>query len=160
MSTIPESSQAERTFIDIDYKKCTGCRICEMVCAQTHGSTAPSHSRIKVHTYFPGIDVPLACLHCIDPPCFQCPVDAMEQREGIVIIDAEKCVGCGVCQEHCPLGAIRIIDSTALKCDLCGKCVELCPTHALSMRTATQEADLNTPDIRSIRKELLGVEEI
>lgn len=160
MSAFPESSQTERKFIHVDYGKCTGCRICELVCAQAHGSTAPSHSRIKVHTYFPGIDVPLLCRHCIEPPCFQCPADAMEIEEGTVLICEEKCIGCGVCEENCPIGAIRIIESTAVKCDLCGKCIDLCPTHALSWYTTTEEADLTTPDIKAITKALLGVEDV
>jgi carbon-monoxide dehydrogenase iron sulfur subunit len=33
----------------IDYQKCTGCRLCELVCAVFHdGISNPSRSRIKV----------------------------------------------------------------------------------------------------------------
>jgi ferredoxin len=46
------------------------------------------------------------------------------------------CVGCGSCEEECPLGAIKltpdkgpVIDQA--KCDGCQKCVETCPSNAL-----------------------------
>ena len=150
----------QRRYIRVDYTKCTGCRTCEMVCAIAHGSTAPSHSRIKVDSYFPGIDIPLLCNHCINPPCFQCPVDAMKKEDGVVRIDEDECEGCEICAQNCPIGAIRMVESKALKCDLCGKCVELCPTHALSLCETSHEAELTPPEMRVIMKEILGVEEI
>lgn len=150
----------QRTYIRVDYSKCTGCRTCEMVCAIAHHSTAPSHSRIRVDSFFPGIDIPLLCVHCINPPCFQCPFDAMETVDGVVRIDEDTCEGCGICAQNCPIGAIRLVESKATKCDLCGRCVELCPAQALSFCETSHEAELVKPEVTVIMREILGVDKI
>lgn len=79
-----------------------------------------------------GVDIPVLCQHCEDPPCMVCPVDAMSiDEKGIVVIDGEKCTGCGECVKACPYGAISIDKDKgiAFKCDLCGgdpACVKIC----------------------------------
>jgi electron transfer flavoprotein alpha subunit len=53
-----------------------------------------------------------------------------------VIIEIEKCTGCGQCLEVCPFGVLEIAaDKVALKegCTLCGACVEVCEYGALSL---------------------------
>jgi len=50
-------------------------------------------------------------------------------------INKEKCVGCGICVNICPVNAISIEDGKASidqeKCIHCGKCLNICPTNAI-----------------------------
>jgi carbon-monoxide dehydrogenase iron sulfur subunit len=57
---------------------------------------------------------------------------------GMVIVDAEKCIGCWMCIIACPYGVLTrdISNKTVAKCDLCpGRdipvCVANCPNEAL-----------------------------
>ncbi len=56
----------------------------------------------------------------------------------MLIIDTETCIGCGLCEETCSFGAIRVLDGHAVveeNCTLCGACVEVCETGALRIET-------------------------
>ena len=52
-----------------------------------------------------------------------------------VSVDQEKCIGCGVCEEVCNWGAIKVVDDTVEivkeKCEGCGVCVCSCTQDAL-----------------------------
>ncbi|MCP3887562.1 MAG: electron transfer flavoprotein subunit alpha [Desulfobulbaceae bacterium] len=51
-------------------------------------------------------------------------------------VSKELCVGCGICEDSCPFGAIEIEDGLAVigeSCTLCGACVESCELEALSL---------------------------
>ena len=45
------------------------------------------------------------------------------------------CVGCGICVEECPVGAVAMADGTAQiieeECIRCGKCHDVCPEEAV-----------------------------
>lgn len=43
----------------------------------------------------------IACGVCTD----SCPVEAISERDGKYIIDAETCIDCGSCADVCPVGA-------------------------------------------------------
>ena len=52
-------------------------------------------------------------------------------------VDTEKCVGCGVCESTCPVGAIKIEDGKAKvdaeACVGCGACAGECPSEAITV---------------------------
>ena len=96
------------------------------------------------------VHFPKSCLHCEDAPCVTvCPTGASYKRaaDGIVLVDEDKCIGCGLCAWACPYGA-REMDAVAKvmkKCTLCvdriynenlpieerePACVRTCPSRA------------------------------
>ena len=87
----------------------------------------------------------IICQQCKRPMCITaCTVEGamtIDEKTGSVIIDKERCIGCGKCAQACPFNAegrvikLNPLTGTYIKCDLCGgspKCLELCPTGALS----------------------------
>ncbi len=52
-----------------------------------------------------------------------------------VIVDQEKCTGCGTCVEACPVEAIKVENDKAIvdeeACVDCGTCIEECPEKAI-----------------------------
>ncbi len=101
------------------------------------------------------------CNHCDNPPCVKvCPTGATykDNKDGLVLMDYDKCIGCRLCVVACPYNARRFNwwqgdvapeDTNALvptrpmgvveKCTFCvhrtrrGKlprCVEVCPVRA------------------------------
>jgi len=130
------------TAVVVDYKLCTGCRLCEVICSLANeGKISSNLSRIKVYAFPPGIDVPIVCAQCERAPCIDaCPQSALERDSNIhaVIVNEEKCIGCGLCVKACPAEAVFIKPekNVAFKCQLCGgkpECIEICPTNALSL---------------------------
>ncbi|AEK20523.1 4Fe-4S binding protein [Methanococcus maripaludis] len=112
---------------------CVDCKKCERACP------------INAIHVFDGI--PIRCMHCEDAPCLNvCPEDAIEKIDDKVVVHPEKCVGCALCAEACPVGAIQIDRCTkvAVKCDGCIErgseaCLEVCPTKALDYYENTIE---------------------
>ena len=145
----------------IDYEKCTGCRLCELVCAVKHyGISNPMRSRIKVMKWEQeGIYVPMSCQQCQDAPCLNiCPVKAISRDEELarVVVDYDKCIGCRLCVAVCPFGAMsfNVIDRQVLKCDLCDgepQCVRFCDRKAV---------DFVSPDEVSIDKRRTAAERL
>lgn len=97
--------------------------------------------------------VPKLCNQCHYPPCVQvCPVGATyATRDGVILVDRGRCVGCGYCVQVCPYGA-RFLHprlGVADKCTWCyhritrgalPACVGVCP------RRARVFGDLHDPD--------------
>jgi len=124
-----------------DASKCTGCRICEMVCSlEKTGEVRPSDARCRVVREGFEAVAPVVCQHCEDAPCAAaCPVGAIRRdaESGRVLLDADECVGCGECIPACPFSAIqRDHEQNVVKCDLCGgdpQCARFCRSGALSL---------------------------
>lgn len=134
--------------IEVDSKKCCGCRICEMICSMEHfGFFQPRKALLSVElnrspapgTDISTIDLPLVCLHCDPAPCSDaCPENAISKAAfGALVVDSEKCTGCGSCEENCRYRMIMVDTEIGIarKCDLCGGdplCARHCPTGALT----------------------------
>jgi len=68
----------------------------------------------------------------------RCPAGACKALLSIVI-DKEKCRGCGICAKHCPVSAIsgqvkKPYEIDQAKCIKCGVCIEKCPFKAISKK--------------------------
>ncbi len=125
----------------IDHEKCTGCRLCELVCSVKHeGVSNPYRARIKIVKWeMEGKMVPVVCQQCEDAPCMAvCPVKAISRSEttGAVQVDYDVCIGCRMCMNACPFGAMGYdwVNKQVIKCDLCGgdpQCAKFCETGAI-----------------------------
>jgi len=129
-------------FVSYDPDKCVGCRVCEYVCSlEKEKVFNPTLSRIRTLRIYPNTNASIACRLCEDAPCvIACPRKALEQSKenGVIMIDDDKCDGCGWCIEACDFGAITLMPDkkTVVICDLCEgdpKCVKWCPEEALEL---------------------------
>jgi Fe-S-cluster-containing hydrogenase component 2 len=132
----------------INHEKCTGCRLCEIVCSVFHeGVSNPSRSRINIIKWeAEGLYIPMSCQQCEDAPCMTiCPVKAISRDQALdyVKIDYDVCIGCRSCMAVCPFGAMgfNVIDRKVFKCDLCEgdpQCVRFCDVKAVEYVDANQ----------------------
>lgn len=65
-------------------------------------------------------------------------------RRKIITIDQEKCDGCGICENACPEGALKVVDGKArlvgeLLCDGLGECLSTCPQKAIQIEEREAE---------------------
>jgi len=137
-----------RAVILADMSLCSGCRICEMICANlnSNGRNASSLARIFIEKdYLKGDYKPKVCYQCADPPCLNaCPVDALQvdKKSGTYarVVVEELCIGCQSCVEACqshfqPSRATFDADrEKSIKCHLCfgdPQCVKFCPLGVL-----------------------------
>lgn len=170
MTSLPKSTE-RRMGLVIDLDICVGCHACVVNCKawnsggygapladtepwgdepsgawlnRVHGFEAVSETTSTV------VHFPKSCLHCDDAPCVTvCPTGASIKRseDGIVLVDEDKCMGCGLCAWACPYGAREMDPSEGVmkKCTLCvdriynqnlpeedrvPACVRSCPTNA------------------------------
>ena len=124
-----EEGVVTRGFL-FDVNRCTGCHACELACS-TENELGWGRSWRQVVPFneerrpgIPTFHLSLACNHCEEAPCMgQCPALAIgrEPSTGAVLIDADRCIGCGYCSWVCPYDALRFDDdlSVMTKCTSC-----------------------------------------
>lgn len=76
-----------------------------------------------------------------------------------VIIDKEKCIGCGKCVKDCVSEKLGIVDGKAVfkyeRCIQCGHCFAICPTGAVSMRDYPDTPDEKVVDMTELDSDKL-----
>jgi len=172
MTSLPAEAGKKKLGLLIDLDTCVGCHACATNCKEwnTSGHSGPltdinayqAEQRgvwfNRIFTYEAGgcgpdgktVHFPKNCLHCEFPECVTvCPTGASYKRaeDGIVLVDAEKCIGCKLCSWACPYGAREYdeIEGVMKKCTLCidkiynenlaveervPACVSTCPSNA------------------------------
>lgn len=97
----------------IDLDRCLGCGACIVAC-KSHNNTPKgvnwSHLIFEEEGTYPSVSInmtPVLCMQCANPACVNvCPTGASWQGEdGIVHVDADRCIGCRYCIAACPYGA-------------------------------------------------------
>ena len=110
----------------IDTKRCVACNTCVVGCKVENNlpqnmwwnrvvnvggenSDSPSgtyaNGDLKMDSYT------MACQHCSNPACVAvCPTGAsyVDEATGIVLVNSEVCIGCGLCAEACPYDVRRL----------------------------------------------------
>ncbi len=134
-----------------DQDFCIGCKSCEIACQVKHEhdmsviwrkvTTREHREKIGVVERY----MTATCNHCEKPACLEvCPAEAITKRakDGIVLIDDKKCIGCGYCAMECTYDVIVFQNKKATKCDMCvdlqekgelPACVEACPMDVLKL---------------------------
>jgi tetrathionate reductase subunit B len=158
---VPEEPTFNRTWVERHAVATDGTVLVDSPKAGIEGfpptSTAPGAADATLASaYF----VPRLCMQCEASPCTEvCPVSATYRTpDGIILVDADRCIGCGYCILACPYGARYIVPAAkdtpegtpgvADKCTWCyhritkgllPACVEVCPVGARRF------GDLNDP---------------
>ncbi|SDJ25075.1 4Fe-4S dicluster domain-containing protein [Aliiruegeria lutimaris] len=145
MTALPKTCQKKLGLV-IDLDTCVGCHACVVNCKEwntsnygaplsdtdAYGANPVGTFLNRVHSYevtpaegpAQTVHFPKSCLHCEDAPCVSvCPTGASYKRseDGIVLVNEDDCMGCGLCAWACPYGA-RELDALAgvmKKCTLC-----------------------------------------
>ena len=119
---------------------CTECQICMAICTFSHfGENTTKRSRIHVESDWPKVPAINVCLACQNHECVAaCPHEALSWQDW-VRLDKDRCDGCAVCVDACPVNGIRMDSQTDLPliCDTCNgkfQCVQWCPTGAVQKR--------------------------
>lgn len=146
----------------IDSSLCVGCKSCQVACKSVHGLPSedsedpvkysyPAKITATTWTYIAEnssrVSVKRMCNHCTSAECIKnCPEAAIIKYAGMVLIDQDRCIGCGTCEKVCPYHAVGVLHrdvnkmkrNKAFKCDACislnlslPACVKACPTESL-----------------------------
>lgn len=137
-----------------DATMCIGCKACERACAEQNQlpySDAVAAEAVQSEHKFTVVMAKddkymrRLCMHCEKPACASvCPVGALHKtKEGPVVYDVWKCIGCRYCMVACTFGQPKYewqsLNPRVRKCIMCPErikagqataCAEACPTGA------------------------------
>jgi formate dehydrogenase beta subunit len=151
----------------IDTSTCIGCKACEVACQEWNDLPVAETTQIGTYQTMPTMQANYwnliqfreqewdggvawlmrkdQCMHCADPGCLAaCPAPGaiVQYENGIVDVNPENCIGCGLCETGCPFDVPRYTarDNKMAKCTLCvdrvtvglePACIKACPTGCL-----------------------------
>ncbi|MDR0882997.1 MAG: 4Fe-4S binding protein [Oscillospiraceae bacterium] len=135
--------------ITVHEEWCLGCHLCEYYCAFANSGGddmadalrgVAIRPRIAVEDAENDVHFAVSCRHCATPRCAEgCITGALSVVDGVIRLDADKCVGCYTCILLCPYGCITPSEGKPIqKCELCLNnsagaplCVQKCPNRAI-----------------------------
>ena len=159
----------------VDTTRCIGCRACEVACGEEHDMLVPdvlNDGALEKHrntsdkqwmvvnsyeTEKGDVFVKKQCMHCYQAACATaCPTEAMNQtKNGPVIWDGDKCIGCRYCMTSCPFDVPKFEydewNPKIQKCTMCFErleagqkpaCVQACPTDTLMFGTRAKNLEV------------------
>jgi MinD superfamily P-loop ATPase len=95
-------------------------------------SIVGSFAAIAENKVMADCDVDAADLHLLLSPTTS---EENDFRSGqVAVIDEDRCVQCGLCQDECRFDAINDFRVDPVACEGCGFCSHICPVEAITMQ--------------------------
>jgi formate dehydrogenase beta subunit/formate dehydrogenase gamma subunit len=173
----------------IDTTTCIGCKACEVACQEWNDLEVVKTQQVGNYQTMPSLDVNFwnlikfreqelpgdtlawlmrkdQCMHCADPGCLRaCPAPGaiVQYENGIVDVNADACIGCGLCATGCPFDVPRFQAETGKmsKCTLCvdrvqvglePACIKACPTGCLQFGTKDSMLALGQVRVKQLQE--------
>jgi formate dehydrogenase iron-sulfur subunit len=172
----------------IDTTTCIGCKACEAACQEWNDLRTLNTHQDGTYQTLPQLDADFwnlirfnerqtsngdmlwlmrkdQCMHCAEPGCLEaCPAPGaiVQYANGIVDVDATKCIGCGYCATGCPFDVPKFSAKTGkmAKCTLCvdrvevglePACIKACPTGCLNFGTKESMVALGDARVKQLK---------
>ena len=172
----------------IDTTTCIGCKACEAACQEWNDLRTVNTHQDGTYQTMPQLDAEFwnlirfnerqtsngdmmwlmrkdQCMHCAEPGCLEaCPAPGaiVQYANGIVDVDATKCIGCGYCATGCPFDVPKFSAKTGkmAKCTLCvdrvevglePACIKACPTGCLNFGTKESMVALGDARVKQLK---------
>src|ERR1043165_5077795 len=171
----------------IDTSTCIGCKACEAACQEWNDLKRVPTSQTGSYQTMPELDAEFwnlikfrehdtadglawlmrkdKCMHCDEPGCLvACPAPGaiVQYTNGIVDVNPEACIGCGLCETGCPFNVPRLHAKTGKmsKCTLCvdratvglePACIKACPTGCLQFGTKENMVALGEERVKQLQ---------
>jgi formate dehydrogenase iron-sulfur subunit len=173
----------------IDTSTCIGCKACEVACQEWNDLKTQNTQQIGSYQTMPALAADYwnlirfderelegggltwlmrkdQCMHCADPGCLAaCPAPGaiVQYSNGIVDVNPDQCIGCGLCATGCPFDVPKFHEATGkmAKCTLCvdrvevslePACVKACPTGCLEFGTKDDMLAVGRQRVEQLRQ--------
>ncbi len=173
----------------IDTSTCIGCKACEVACQEWNDLRTLNTTQAGSYQTLPSLDANYwnlikfheqeldggglawlmrkdQCMHCEDPGCLRaCPAPGaiVQYANGIVDVNPDICIGCGLCATGCPFDVPRFSAETGKmsKCTLCvdrvqvglePACIKACPTGCLQFGTKSDMLEMGNKRVKQLQE--------